>query len=71
MEKQLLEILLKNLDEEQLLKDLMSMAVKPALTKFVEKTPTTIDDTIVALLYSQLSSLVVDEILKLVEDAKN
>lgn len=71
MQQQLISILLKNLDEEQLIKDIMSMAVKPAIDKFVAKTPSTIDDTIVALLYNQLSDLVVDELIKLIKEVQN
>jgi hypothetical protein len=67
----LIKILLDNVDEEQLLIDLMGGLVKPAIEKFVQRTPTKLDDTVVALLYTQLSELVIDEILKLVEEVKN
>lgn len=71
MNKQIIEILFKNIDEEQLIKDIMSMAIKPALFKIVEKTETKIDDTLLSLLYSQLSDLVVDELLKLIKEVQN
>lgn len=66
----LINIILKNVDEEQLLRDLMGGLVKPAIEKFVQRTPTKIDDTVVALLYTQLSDLVIDEALKLIKGIK-
>lgn len=70
-QNQIIQILLKNIDEEQLLKDLMGGLIKPAIEKFVERTPTKLDDTVVALLYAQLSALVIDEILKMLNEVQN
>lgn len=63
----LLTILEKNVNMEQLASDVLQLVVKPALEKAVEKTDTQLDDVLLATLYTQLSELIVQEVKELWE----
>jgi hypothetical protein len=59
MDRNVAKVIIDNVNIEGLAEGLLAVVIKPAVDDLVAKTPTKIDDTIVALLYSNLAPQIV------------